>query len=132
MKTLNSFKRKPNLIETDDGSEFVSKIFTNLLNENKIERYSIYSSLGVFFAELFDRIIRDLLKKPVFEKGDANWIDVLPRITKEYNNRIHSTFKITPIRASLKKNEGYAHQISVDKKRSKSKKLNRQSLQNGR
>ena len=32
---INS-KRKPNLIKTDDGSEFVNKVFTNLLNNNNI------------------------------------------------------------------------------------------------
>ena len=31
--TLISSKRKPKLIETDDGKEFVSKIFTDLLKK---------------------------------------------------------------------------------------------------
>ena len=44
------------------------------------------SSCGAVFAEKFNRTIRDLLKKTVFEKGDGNWIDVLPTITKQYNN----------------------------------------------
>ena len=44
---------------------------------------------------------------PVFVKEDGNWFDVLPTITKKYNNRIHSSTKLTPIRASLKKNGGY-------------------------
>ena len=33
---LISSKRQPNLIEADDGSEFVNKIFTNLLNTKKL------------------------------------------------------------------------------------------------
>ena len=28
----------------------------------------------------------DRLKRPVFEKSDGNWIDVLPTIRKQYNN----------------------------------------------
>ena len=35
---LNSSKRRPNLIESDDGTEFVNKTFTNILNNNKIKR----------------------------------------------------------------------------------------------
>ena len=54
-------------------------------------------------------LLEIFLKKPVFEKGDGKWIDVLHTITKQYNNRIHSSTKLTPIQASLKKNEGYGY-----------------------
>ena len=114
---LLSSKRQPNLIETDDGSEFINKIFTNLINTKKIKRYSRNTALGAVFAERFNRTIRDLLKKPVFEKGDGNWIDVLPKITKQYNNRVHSSTKLSPIQASLKKNEGYVYKNILDKRK---------------
>ena len=67
--------------------------------------------------ERFNRSIRDLPKKPVFEPGYANWVDVLPVITKQYNNRIHSSTKLTPIQSSLKKNEGYVYHNSLDKRK---------------
>ena len=82
---INS-KRKPNLIESDRGREFYNNIFQDFLNKNNIKLYSRNSSYGAVFAERFNRTIRDLLKKIVFEHGDANWIDVLPTITKQYNN----------------------------------------------
>ena len=104
---LISSKRSPNLIETDRGKEFYNSIFKDFLNKNNIKLYSRNSSYGAVFAERFNRTIRDLLKRPVFEKGDGNWIEVSPTITKQYNKRIHSSTKLTPIQASLKKNEGY-------------------------
>ena len=107
---LISSKRKPNLIESDRGKEFYKNIFQDFLNKNDIKLYSRNSSYGAVFAERFNRTIRDLLKKIVFEQGGANWIDVLPTITKQYNNRIHSSTKLTPIQASLKKNEGFVCQ----------------------
>ena len=113
---LISSKRKPNLIETDDGSEFVNKLFTNLLNTKNIKRYSRKTSLGPVFAERFNRTVRDLLKRPVFEKGESKWIDILPTITKQYNNIIHSSTKLTPIQSSLKKNEGYVYKKFLDKR----------------
>ena len=112
-----SFKRKPNLIETDRGKEFYNNIFQEFLNKNNIKLYSRNSSLGAVFAERFNRTIRNLLKKIVFEKGDGNWIDVLPTITKQYNNRIHSSTKLTPIQASLKKNEGFVYKNLLDKRK---------------
>ena len=113
---INS-KRKPNLIETDRGKEFYNNIFQDFLNKNNIKLYSRNSSYGAVFAERFNRTIRDLLKRPVFEKGESNWIDVLPTIAKQYNNRIHSSTKLSPKDASLKKNEGFVFKNLLDKRK---------------
>ena len=113
---LLSSKRSPNLIESDRGREFYNNIFQDFLNKNNIKLYSRNSSYGAVFAERFNRTIRDLLKKIVFEKGDANWIDILPTITKQYNNRVHSSTKLSPEDASSKKNEGYVYKKLLDKR----------------
>ena len=114
---LTNSKRKPNLIESDRGKEFYNNIFQDFLNKNDIKLYSRNTSVGAVFAERFNRTIRDLLKKPVFEKGDGNWIDVLQTITKQYNNRIHSSTKLSPKDASLKKNEGFVYKNLLDKRK---------------
>ena len=93
-----------------------NNIFQDFLNKNKIKIYSRNSSYDAVFAERFNRTIRDLLKRIVFEQSDANWIDILPKITKEYNNRIHSSTKLTPIQASLKKNEVFVYNNLIDKR----------------
>ena len=64
-----SSQRKPNLIETDDGRNFVNKIFTNLLNNSNIESYFRNTSLGTVLAKCFNRTTRDLPINPVFEKS---------------------------------------------------------------
>ena len=38
-------------------------------------------------------------------------------ITKQNNNRVQSPTKLTPIKASLKKNEGFVYHNLVDKRR---------------
>ena len=116
-----STKRKPNLIESDRGKKFYYNIFQDFLNKNNIKLYSRNSLYGAVSAERFNLSIRNLLKQPVFEKGDGNWIDVLPTITKQYNNRIHSSTKLTPIQPSLKKNEGYVYKNLSDKRKKNSK-----------
>ena len=113
---INS-KRKPNLIETDRGKKFCNNTFQDILNKNNIKLFSRNSSYGAVFAERFNRTIRDLLKKIVFEQGDAKWIDILATITKQYNNKVHSSTKLTPIQASLKKNEGYVYKNLLDKRK---------------
>ena len=103
---LISSKRKPNLIENDRGKEFYDKVFQDLLDKNNIKLYSRNTSLGAVFAERFNRTIRDLLKKIVFEQGNANWIDILQTITK-----------LSPKDASLKKNEGFVYKNLLDKRK---------------
>ena len=114
---LISSKRKPNLNESDRGKEFYNKIFQDFLNKKNIKPYYRNSSYGAVFAERSNRTIRDLLKKVVFEQGDAKWIDVLPVITKQYNNRVHTSTKLSPKDASLKKNEGYVYKNLLDKRK---------------
>ena len=114
---LISSKRKPYLIETDGGKEFYNNIFQEFLNKNNVKLYSRNVSLGAFFAERFNKTIRDLLKRPVFQKGDSNWIDDLQTITKQYNNRVHTSAKLSPKDASLKKNEGFVYKNLLDKRK---------------
>ena len=113
---INS-KRSPNLTESDKGKEFYNNIFQDFLNKNNIKLYSRNSSYGAVFAERFNHTIRDLLKKIVCENGDANWIDILQSITKQNNNRVHSSTKLSPKDASLKKNEGYVYKNLLDKRK---------------
>ena len=113
---INS-KRKPNLIESDRGKEFYNNIFQDFLNKNNIKLYSRNGYYGAAFAERINRTIGDLFKRPILEKGDGKWVDVLPTIPKQYNNRIHTSTKLSPKDASLKKNEGYVHKNLLDKRK---------------
>ena len=58
-----------------------------------------------------------MLKRPVFEKRESNWIDVLPKITKQFINRVHSSNKFTPSQTSFIKNEGFVYNILLDKRK---------------
>ena len=103
------------MVETDPGKDIFNKIFTDLLDKTIIKRYSRLTSLGAVFAERFIRTIRDLLRRPVSKRGDANWVDVLPSITKQYFEGSHSSTKLTSIQCFSKKNEAHTHQILLDK-----------------
>ena len=62
-------------------------------------------------------LLEIFFKKPLFEKDDGNWIDVLPTKTKQYIIRIRYSTKLTPIQASLKKNEGNVCKKLIDKRK---------------
>ena len=41
----------------------------------------------------------------LWTQGNTVYIDILPKVLKQYNNTKHSSIKMTPIEASKKKNE---------------------------
>ena len=104
-KILTKSKRKPLKLESDRGSEFYNSVFQNFLKTKNIQHYSRYTDKGPSIAERVIRTVRSLLKKPVFEKGNADWLFELPSVIKQYNNTIHHSIKMTPIQASKKSNE---------------------------
>ena len=44
-------------------------------------------------------------------------IDVLPTITKQSNEKVRSSTKLTPIKGSLKKNAGFAYNNLLNKRK---------------
>ena len=53
----------------------------------------------------------------MFEKGRADWLNELPSVTKQYNNAIHSSTKMTPVQTSKKTNEKLVYSNLPDKRR---------------
>ena len=76
-----------------------------MLKNNNNKRYSRYTDKGAVFAERFVRTIKDLIRKPRFDKGNADLLSELPPSVKIYNDTIHHSKKLTPIQASKKANE---------------------------
>ena len=102
---ITTSKRKPLKLESDRGTEFYNSIFQNFIKNKNIQHYSRYTDKGPSIAERVIRTVRNLLKKPVFEKGKADWLSELTSVVKKYNNTIHHSIKMTPIQASKKSNE---------------------------
>ena len=75
------------------------------MKSKNIQHFSRFTNKGPSIAERVIRTIRNLLKKPVFLKGNADWLSELPSVIKQYNNTIHHSTKMTPIQASKKSNE---------------------------
>ena len=115
-KILTTPKRKPLKLESDRGSEFYNSIFQNFLKTKNFHHYSRFTDKGPSIAERVIRTIRNLLKEPVFEKGNADWISELPSTTKQYSNTIHSSTKMTPNQSSKKANEKLVYSNAQDRR----------------
>ena len=79
--------------------------------------YSRFTDKGRSIAERVIRTVRNLLKKPVFLAGNADWLSELSVVVKQFNNTIHHSIKMTPLQASKKSNERKVYSKIQDKRR---------------
>ena len=119
---LTTSKRSPVKIESGRGAEFYNKNFQKILKSKNVHHYPRFAAKGPSVAERVIRTIRNLLKKPVFLKGNSDWLSELPCLIKTYNNTIRSSMKMTPNQASkkLKEKEVYSN-LRDDRQKQKPK-----------
>ena len=102
-------KRKPVYLWTDKGTEFYNSNFKEYLKENGITLYSTQNVEKSSVIERFNRTLKSKMFKQFTIQNSTVFTDILPQIVEEYNNTYHSTIKMTPKEASLKKNESIAY-----------------------
>ena len=102
---VETSKRRRNLVERVDGTEYLNKLFHGFSNNNNIKRYYRKLSLGSVIAEQFIITTRNSFKKQVFEIEDADWIPEVPSVVDKNFYTIHSSTKMTPVQISMNKNE---------------------------
>ena len=99
-------KRKPKFLWTDNGKEFYNKQVQDLLNENNIKLYSTNNSeIKSAVVERFNRTFKNMMYKKFTENNNTIFYNILDELVKNYNNKYHSTIKMSPIEGSKKINE---------------------------
>ena len=101
-KLIETSKRKPEKVWSDRGKEFYNKTFLDFLKQNEIQIYSTHSDLKAVFVERFNRTLLDLIKEPMYIEGKACWLNHINSALDKYNNRVHTTTRMTPFEASNK------------------------------
>lgn len=97
-------KVTPNIIFSDNGSEFINKKVQKLFQEYKIKHFTFdpgnHNSLGII--ERFNQTFKNIIYKHFTAKNTNKYIDDLNKYVKAYNNRIHDTLGMSPNNASKK------------------------------
>ena len=99
-------QRKSKLLWTDKGKEFYNKQVQNLLNENNIKLYSTNNSeIKSAVIERFNRTFKNMMYKKFTENNNTIFYNILNELVNNYNNKYHSTIRMSPIEGSKKINE---------------------------
>lgn len=103
-KVLNTNNRIPKNLQSDMGKEFYNKTFQDLMKKYKINHYSTFSSKKASIVERVNRTLKSIMWKEFSFRGNYKWVNILPEIVLQYNNKKHRTINMKPINVN-KKNE---------------------------
>jgi len=95
-QTILASGRKPLKLQTDQGTEFLNRVFQKFLRENKIEFLTVKFELKASVVERFNRTVKNKMYKYFTAKNTLTYIDVLPQLVRSYNNTYHRSIKMKP------------------------------------
>ena len=95
-QTILSSGRKPSKLQTDQGTEFLNRVFQKFLRDNYIDFFTVNSGLKASVIERFNRTFKNKMYKYFTAKNTLSYIDVLPQLVKSYNNTYHRSIKMKP------------------------------------
>ena len=98
-------KRKPEKLWTDKGSEFISKHFKDFLKKNTIMLYHTQNEEKSSVVERWNRTMKNRMWKMFSANNNTVYWDKLDKLLDDYNNKKHSSIKMSPTEASKKVNE---------------------------
>ena len=111
LKGLKTIDKTPRNLWVDEGKEFYNSEVKGYCKNNNINMYHTYSGLKSVYAERFNKTLRDLIFEYLHSNNKNKFIDELPKIIEEYNNRFHKSIQQTPydvyVKGKMPKNKIY-------------------------
>lgn len=89
-------KKYPNQIHSDAGREILNTHVQAVFEKYKIHHYTSKSQNKSFFCERVIREVKGSIFKWFSLKKTTRWVDILPQLAINHNNKIHSSHKMKP------------------------------------
>ena len=88
----------PQKMQTDKGSEFLSRVVQKYFKEKNIEHFTSQNeTIKCAVVERFNRTLKDRLFRFFTWSNSYRYIEALPNIVKAYNHSYHRSIKRKPI-----------------------------------
>lgn len=88
--------RKPKLLQTDNGTEFLSREFQALCKKNQIYHFVPPSNSNASLVERFHKTLKLRMTRYFSLKNTTRYIDVLQDLVDNYNDSYHSSIRYKP------------------------------------
>ena len=107
---FKSSKRKPKMLWSDKGSEFICKHFKEFLKSKDIKLYHTENEVKSSVVERWNKTVKNRMWK-MFSANNTVYWNRLDKLVDDYNNTRHSSIKMKPVEVSKKENEekGFAN-----------------------
>src|SRR5436190_5723270 len=89
-------------LQTDQGTEFFNSEFKKLMKKHSINHYHTYSNLKASIVERFNRTLKNWMWEMFSAQGSYKWLDLLPKLLKRYNNKVHRSIGMKPVDVNSK------------------------------
>ena len=89
--------RKPQKIQTDEGTEFFNKHFKDLMKAEEIQLYNTYNETKASVVERVIRTLKTRMWRYFTPKRTRRYIDVLQDLVDSYNKSKHRSIQKKPI-----------------------------------
>ena len=93
---FSATKRRPAMIQTDKGKEFLNTLILSLLKEERIKLYYTFSERKASVVERLNRTMKSIMFKYFTKHDTKKYIDILPELVAKYNNSFHRSIKMKP------------------------------------
>lgn len=89
-------KHKMKHFQTDDGKEWYNTHVKKLMEKYSINHYSTFSEMKASIVERLNRTIKLKMYRQFTSEGSYRWLEMLPKILKQYNNTVHRSTGMKP------------------------------------
>ena len=89
-------RRKPRLLQTDQGKEFENRTVREFIQQHGIEQFSVKSPFKAALVERFNRTLKERMWRYLTHHNTERWVDVLPKLIQGYNLAHHRVIGQSP------------------------------------
>ena len=89
---------KPNMVQSDKGTEFLNSTFQSMLKQHNIKFYtSENEDMKAAVVERFNRTLKTKMYRYFTARNTRRYVDVLPDLLHSYNHTYHRSIGMAPI-----------------------------------
>ena len=89
---------KPNMVQSDKGTEFLNSTFQSMLKRHDIKFYtSENEDIKAAVVERFNRTLKTKMYRYFTARNTRRYVDVLPDLLYSYNHTYHRSIGMAPV-----------------------------------
>lgn len=97
LKIILKTGRKPQKLQTDQGTEFTNKKFQKLLDKQGIMFFTTKGGKKASVVERFNRTLKTKMFRYFTKNNTLRYLNVLQKLVNAYNKSFHRSIKMAPV-----------------------------------